>query len=356
MRIYDSRLWKAELEELIKHFPIISQLEGKTVLLTGATGLVCSAIIDVLIHYNETHVQKIGIVAAGRNKEHIDLRFSDYSQRDYFHFVHYDATSINNQINLSCDYIIHGASNASPNLFSQEPVETMMSNIIGTKCLLDYARDCSLKRMLYISSSEVYGVKTTEQPFGENEYGYIDLLKARSSYPMSKRAAETICVSYNYEYGVDTVIVRPGHIYGPTARKTDKRVSSSWVYDAAFGKNIIMKSDGSQIRSYCYCLDCASAILTVLLQGEPCRAYNISNPQSIISIKEMAEIITQTAGVSIIKDFPEESESVVFNPMINSSLDSTTLLLLGWKGLYDAERGFKATVEILKDMNLERIQ
>ena len=356
MKIYDSRLWKTELEELIMHFPVISQLEDKTVLVTGAAGLVCSAIIDVLIHYNETHARKIGIIAAGRNKENIDLRFSDYSHRDYFHFVRYDATSTSNQINLPCDYIIHGASNASPDSFTQEPVETMMSNIIGTKYLLDYAKNLSLKRMLYISSSEVYGVNITGQPLGENEYGYIDLLKTRSSYSMSKRAAETLCVSYCSEYEVDTVIVRPGHIYGPTARKADKRVSSSWAYDAAFGKNIIMKSDGSQIRSYCYCLDCVSAILTVLLQGEQGKAYNISNPQSIIGIKEMAEIIAHTADVSIVKEFPEAGESKSFNPMTNSSLDSTMLLELGWKGLYDAERGFKSTVEILKDMNLEKIQ
>ena len=356
MKIYDSRLWKTELEELIMHFPVISQLEDKTVLVTGAAGLVCSAIIDVLIHYNETHARKIGIIAAGRNKENIDLRFSDYSHRDYFHFVRYDATSTSNQINLPCDYIIHGASNASPDSFTQEPVETMMSNIIGTKYLLDYAKNLSLKRMLYISSSEVYGVNTTGQPLGENEYGYIDLLKIRSSYSMSKRAAETLCVSYCSEYEVDTVIVRPGHVYGPTARQADNRVSSSWVYDAAFGKNIIMKSDGSQIRSYCYCLDCVSAILTVLLQGEQGKAYNISNPQSIISIREMAEIIAHTAGVSIVKEFPEDSESKSFNPMTNSSLDSTMLLELGWKGLYDAERGFKSTVEILKDMNLEKTQ
>ena len=356
MGIYDSSLWKAELDELIEHFPVISQLENKTVLVTGATGLVCSAIIDVLIRYNETHIHKIGIVAAGRSKENISQRFSDYSERDYFRFLCYDATSINTQIGFSCDYIIHGASNASPALFTKEPVETMLSNIIGTKNLLDYAKNFSVKRMLYISSSEVYGVKTIEKPLCESEYGYIDLLKARSSYSMSKRAAETLCVSYESEYGVDTVIVRPGHIYGPTARKTDKRVSSSWAYDAAFGKNIVMKSDGSQIRSYCYCLDCASAILTVLLLGEPCNAYNISNPQSVISIKEMAEIIAHTARVSIVMNLPEESERVSFNPMTNSSLDSSTLLALGWKGLFDAERGFKATVEILKDINWEKDQ
>ena len=116
------------------------------------------------------------------------------------------------------------------------------------------------------------------------------MLNPRNSYSISKCAAETLCASYYDEYGVDSVIIRPGHIYGPTAQETDNRVSSAWAYCVARGKDIVMKSDGSQIRSYCYCLDSASAILKVMLKGSPVKAYNISNPTSIISIKQMAEV------------------------------------------------------------------
>ena len=122
------------------------------------------------------------------------------------------------------------------------------------------------------------------------------------------------------------------------------------AYAVARGENIIMKSDGSQLRSYCYCLDCASAILKVLIKGKNADAYNISNPDSILSIRQMAEILTASANVNLEMELPTQEEKKRFNPMSNSSLDSTKLIELGWKGLFNAERGFSHTVKILKEM------
>ena len=175
-------------------------------------------------------------------------------------------------------------------------------------------------------------------------------MNPRNSYSVGKRAAETLCASYFAEYGVDSVIIRPGHIYGPTASESDNRVSSAWAYMVSRGENIVMKSDGSQIRSYCYCLDCASAILTVLLKGESVKAYNISNADSVISIRKMAEILSSSASVELKIELPTDAEKKGFNPMPNSSLDSTELCGLGWQGLFDAERGFSHTVAILKEI------
>jgi nucleoside-diphosphate-sugar epimerase len=270
-------------------------------------------------------------------------------ERDDFVFVAYDASKTNNYLDIHADYIIHGASNASPNMIVKEPVETMLSNFLGMKYLLDYAKEQGTKRILYISSSEVYGEKEGSEPYREGQYGYIDLLKARNSYSVGKRAAETLCASYADEYDVESVIVRPGHIYGPTASPYDNRVASAWAYSVARGEDIVMKSDGAQIRSYCYCLDCASAILKVLVSGENCHAYNISNPDSIISIKDMAEILVKSANVKLRIEIPTEEERKGFNPMSNSSLESTSLLQLGWHGCFDAETGFSHTVQILRE-------
>ena len=350
MSIYDSKLWVFDLDETIAALPELDELAGCSVMVTGCTGLICSAVIDVLIRWNETHEGKIDILSAGRSKNKVAARFAPYMDETWFNYVPYDASSTENKLSFRCDYIIHGASNASPNKIIKEPVETMMSNFLGLKYLLDYAKEQGTKRVLYISSSEVYGKKEGTQPYKSNEYGYIDLLNARNSYSVGKRAAETLCASYYDEYGVDSVIIRPGHIYGPTAVESDNRVSSAWACAVARGENIVMKSNGSQIRSYCYCLDSASAILKVLLRGEPIYAYNISNPESIINIRGMAEILTKTAGVELKMELPTEAEKKGFNPMSNSSLDSAELLALGWKGLFDAERGFSHTVEILKEI------
>ena len=202
---------------------------------------------------------------------------------------------------------------------------------------------------MYISSSEIYGNRKNPGSYLEGQYGYIDLLKPRNSYSIGKRAAETLCISYADEYGVESVIVRPGHIYGPTASPRDNRVSSLWAFSAAKGEEIVMKSSGKQLRSYCYCLDCASAILKVLLSGENCHAYNISNSDSIISIKQMAELLARSAKVQLRMEMPTEEERSRFNPMSNSSLDNTSLMRLGWRSCFDAETGLNHTVEILRE-------
>lgn len=348
--LYDSKLWIEDIDKILETLPEMDELAGKSVMITGAAGLVCSAVVDVLFRYNDKHEKKIQILAAGRWHKEMYGRFQEMVDRDDYAFVAYDASKTNNYLDVHADYIIHGASNASPNMIVKEPVETMLSNFLGMKYLLDYAKEQSTKRILYISSSEVYGEKEGTEPYREGQYGYIDLLKSRNSYSVGKRAAETLCASYADEYGVESVIVRPGHIYGPTASPYDNRVASTWSYSVAKGEDIVMKSDGAQIRSYCYCLDCASAILKVLLSGENCHAYNISNPDSIISIKEMAEILTNSAGVQLRMELPTEEERKGFNPMSNSSLESKNLQNLGWRGCFDAETGFAHTVGILKEI------
>lgn len=347
MKLSECEQWICDIDEEIDALPELDHLAGKSIMITGVTGLICSAIVDVLVRYNETHSVPIIIYAAGRSEEKVLERFGN---KPDLYFVSYDASSGANQFSHHSDYIVHGASNASPNMIVKEPVETMLSNFLGTKELLDYAKNTEAKRLLYISSSEVYGNKGGSDAFKENEYGYIDLLNSRNSYSVGKRAAETLCVSYYDEFHVEAVIVRPGHIYGPTALPKDKRVASAWSYAVARGEDIIMKSDGSQIRSYCYCLDSAAAILKILVQGETCHAYNVSNPGSIVSIREIAEILTQTAGVKLQQECASEEEKKGFNPMRNSSLNSDSLEALGWHGLFTAERGFSHTVKILKGL------
>ena len=353
--LYDNTLWIADIDKVIDVLPELDDIAGKAVMITGATGLICSSVVDILFRYNDTHKKKIKILAAGRRRKTMYDRFHEMTDRNDFTFITYDATRNDNHFDIHADYIIHGAGNAFPSMIVKEPVETMLSNFLGTKNLLDYARRQETKRILYISSSEVYGEKEGSGPYREGQYGYIDLLKPRNSYSVGKRAAETLCVSYADEYGVESVIVRPGHIYGPTASPCDNRVSSAWAYSAARGEEIVMKSSGEQIRSYCYCLDCASAILKVLLKGENCHAYNISNPDSIISIKRMAELLVRSAGVQLRMEMPTEEERSGFNPMRNSSLESTSLMGLGWKSCFDAETGLSHTVEILRETVTEII-
>jgi len=350
MNILNNELYLEDLALVINEFSdLFSKLENKKILITAAGGLIPSAVVDLCIRYNEKTKNKIQLLCAARDKEKLIKRFLPYSNNDYFTYINYDATK-QNDFDFDCDYIIHAASNASPNFISEQPVETMVSNFNGLKELLDFAKNKNVINTLFISSSEIYGKKETPEPYREDDYGYIDILNPRNSYPISKKAGETLCISYSEEYNIHINIVRPGHIYGPSAKKSDARVGSSFAYLAAEGKDIVMKSDGSQIRSYCHSLDCASAILYILVNGENAEAYNISNPNSIMSIKELAQLYAEAGNVNLIIQEASTEEKAIFNPMHNSSLNSDKLINLGWKGLFDKDRGTMNTVKILKTL------
>lgn len=348
MNIYNSKIFMKDIERTAQSMNL-EALYGSSVLITGASGLICSGIADILFYVNTEKNAGIDVYLAGRSEERLRERFSRYADTAHCHFVSYDAAKTP-RFDFSADYIIHGASNASPGAIQREPVETMTDNIMGVKSLLEYAKAVDAKRLLFVSSSEVYGNTGSSEPFRESEYGYADILNPRSSYSVGKMAAETMCVSFMYEYGVDTVIARPGHIYGPTASRSDNRVASSFAYTAAEHRNLVLKSDGAQLRSYCYMLDCDSAILTILLKAGSGEAYNISNPASVMTIRQMAEKYAEYGGVELLFDIPTAEEKAAFNPMANSSLDSRRLTKLGWKGLFDAEEGIEHTVAILREI------
>ena len=217
-------------------------------------------------------------------------------------------------------------------------------NIIGTNALLQLAKRRGAK-LLYISSSEVYGAKEDSLPFSESKYGYIDVLNPRNCYANAKRAAENLCISYGVEYGVNSDIVRPGHIYGPSSTDSDSRAAAQFMRNAVHGDDIVLKSSGTQLRSYCYTLDCASAILSVLINGESLNAYNISNKDSIVNIRNVAEKFAELGGVKLVFQAPSDAEAKGYSLMANSSLDSRKLEGLGWRAQFDLETGVRNCIK-----------
>ena len=301
----------------------------------------------LLFYLNNEYDYGMRIILAGRDERRMAKRFSFFADKQAYQFVFFDATETA-EIPLHVDYIIHGASNANPAAYVKEPVETMLSNITGTNSLLKSASKAGVKRLLYISSSEVYGKKVGNEPFIETDYGFVDILSARSCYPSAKRAAETLCVAYGMEYGLDTVVVRPGHIYGPQITDSDNRASAQFTRCAVNDKDIVMKSKGTQLRSYCYSIDCASAILTVMLNGTAGEAYNISNCASIVSIAEIAQEFARAAHRQVIYELPEESEKKGYNQMRNSSLNSNKIESLGWHAVFSLQEGVLKTITYLQ--------
>lgn len=341
-----TELYLKDLSEVQCHIPGLVKLKSSKLFITGATGLIGSCIVDFLLHLNDTTHANNVIYIGALSLEDAQGRFGDFLSRKDLIYIEYNALK-EIGFDISFDYIIHAASLASPELYVAKPVETMLCNLMGLQKLLQYCCERPVKGLLYISSSEVYGKKEGNEPFKTCEYGYLDILGSRASYPSAKRAAETLCKAYASEYAVRAYIVRPGHIYGPTTTPGDKRASSLFFRDVIAGKDIVMKSAGSQLRSYCYVVDCASAILTVLLNGEICYPYNIANINSNISIKELAEIIAKCSNKRVVFENPSVSEKTAFNMMENSCLDAASLYALGWEGCFDDYTGIKHTYQIM---------
>lgn len=348
MCILENVLYMDDLYRSLSSLKNIDFMHDKTFLITGATGLICSSVVDLLEIINIKNKLNWKIILAVRNIGKAQCRFRAFTKYNNITYMQYNLKD-DFGFPEKVDYIIHGASNAYPSVFSQFPVETITDNFFGLENIIKYVIK-KQTRLLYISSSEVYGQLYTKDPIKENEYGYIDILNPRSSYPIAKRALETICSSCISEYDIDCVIVRPGHIYGPTASEKDNRVASEFMYSAGRGKRIILKSEGKQIRSYCYCIDCASAIIEVLFLGKNGEAYNISNKNSMCSIKDMAYQFAISGNVELVFTLPEEKEKKSFNPMFNSSLDSTKLEALGWQPAFSMEEGFNHSVSIIQSI------
>ena len=316
-------------------------LNGKTVLITGVTGMIGSAIADALCMAGKN----IRVLGMGRAKERAVNRFAyPWFTAENFRFIEHDVVN-KCFIDEPIDFVIHAASPAYPAVFAKYPVETMTANFLGTLNLLELAKD-NQARFLFVSSGEIYG-EIDKETKEEQDYGFIDSMESRSCYPNSKRAAETLCSAYADEYGVEAVVVRLSHVYGPTMTDSDNRVSSDFIRKAKLGKDLILHSTGTTVRSYTYVLDAVSGILCALEKGKNGEAYNIADENKVVSIRQLAEITAKAGNVSFSIDVPETADkgatSITRQVMLGKKL-----MDLGWECQYEFDDGVKETIKSME--------
>ena len=324
-------------QDLAKVANLLPTLCGN-ILVTGSTGLIGGCLVDLLMHYSQCNVY-----ALGRNNQRASKRFNEYRENNRFHFLQHDICAPLD-LDIDFDYIIHAASNASPNFFQLQPVEVMRSNMEGLCHLVEYGIHHNMRRMVYVSSGEVYG-ECSDSVFTETSSGYIDILSPRSCYPSSKRAAETLCTSYCQEYGCEIVIARPCHTYGPFFTESDNRVYAQFIRNVLRGENIVMKSLGQQYRSWIYVVDCAAAILLLLDKGQSGEAYNVANDESNITIRQLAE---KTAAIADRKVIIDACEGGNTTPISHAVFSTQKLESLGWHPLFTIEEGLRHTINAMR--------
>lgn len=343
---------KVYLEDVVK----ISNLElpwdvlkDQTFLISGASGMIGSFLIDVLMYRNYKFQMNCHIIALGRNLEKAKARFGDYWENDNFEFISHDLNLELENIGYGdVDLILHAASNTHPLAYATDPIGTITTNIIGTNHLLNFACCHHCKRFVFTSSVEVYGENRGDIDAFKEEYcGYIDCNTLRAGYPESKRCGEALCQAYRKARGLDIVIPRLARTYGPTMLMTDTKAISQFIQRAIDGKDIVLKSAGTQLYSYTYVADAVGGILTVLFQGISGNAYNISDKDSDIRLKKLAEIIADISGVKLIYECPDQIEQTGYSTATKAIMNASKLRDLNWKPCYKIKEGLQRTYDIL---------
>ena len=324
------------------------RFRGQRFLITGANGLIGSCLADFLLYLNK--VKKLGmeVTLLVRNREKAMERFIDFG-KEGFRVLCQDVRDPLPE-NLAFDYIINAASNAHPRIYSKDPVGTLLGNILGLNNLLGSAVRFRPKRILEISSSEVYGERDDgNYTFKENEYGITDCNRVRASYPEGKRSCEALCQGYIDQYGLDIVLLRPSRIYGPMMTLEDSRAMAQFLKKAVAHETVVLKSKGEQVYSFAYATDNTLAILYVLLYGKCGEAYNVGDRNSIVSLKEFAGIAAEAGGTTVKFELPDEVEAKGYSNSPGMILDCSKLEALGWHAQTDIKSGIRKTVKILTE-------
>lgn len=307
-------------------------LRGASVLVTGATGLIGTLVVCSLMRASQALSLGCRVIAAGRNAERLEDAFGAPDGEALAFCVGDVADGL--VVDGNVDYIIHGASPTSSKFFVSHPVDTINAAIDGTRNILDLAIEKNVKSMVYLSSLEVYG-EIFDHPglVSESEFGSIDPMTVRSSYSEGKRLCECLCAAYASQYNVPVKVARLSQTFGAGVRYDDGRVFAEFARCALEERPITLHTQGRTTRTYCYTADAVCALLFLLLRGQNGEAYNVSNEETAISIRDMAQLVSETlsaTNVPVVVDVPDDLESYGYNPEMVIKLDCSKLRALGW--------------------------
>lgn len=347
MTRWDHTLYREEIAAIAAAPLPWESLSGKTLVISGATGLLGCVLIDTLAYLNEYQDLGCKVFALTRDPKKAATR----AIPSWDSTVKLTACNINLQIPeipVRSDYVIHAASNTHPIAYATDPIGTIMTNISGTQNMLELAACHKAKRVLFLSSVEIYGENRGDcEAFDESYCGFLDCNTLRAGYPEGKRAGEALCQAYIRQKGLDIVMPRLCRLYGPTLLSSDTKALSQFLRNALSGQDIVLKSEGGQYYSYCYAADAVSALFYCLIYGKCGEAYNIADSASNITLRSLAELIASCAGTHVVFNLPGSTEKAGFSKATKAILDSSKLQALGWKAAYPIQEGIRRTLSIL---------
>ncbi len=354
MALINNPIIRKDIEEILQtNYIDWSRFNGKTILITGANGMLPSYLVYTFLYMNVYFGYDVAVVGLVRNVNKAKLVLGDIVTYEKFELIAQDVAEPI-KINRKIDYVVHAASQASPKYYGVDPVGTINANVLGCINTLKTAYEHNVEGYLYFSSGEIYGiVDSSKFPFTEDDYGFIDLLKVRTCYAESKRMGENLCVAWNHQYNVPTRIVRIYHTYGPGFSMNDRRVFSDFCSNIIHNEDIVLHSDGKAKRPFCYIVDATKAFVKILLDGSDAEAYNMANMDCNVSILELAEALVDLYPEKKLKMRTKILKGDLItdkmkNPLMDAEPDCTKLKHLGWLPTIGIKEGFKRTIESYK--------
>ena len=317
------------------------KLYGKTILISGANGYVPSYFVHTFIALNDIKKANIHILALCRNKDRAEKRFAKYLNRIDFEIIVQDVCEPIN-INMDIHVFIHAASPAGIKKRHIDPLNTFLANVKGAENMLELARKNPCEYFLLLSSVDVYGKFDSNERLTENMSGYLDSLNPRNAYSCGKRAAEALCKAYETKYKLPIFIVRPFQIIGPGPELEDGRLHIDFISQIIEKEKIVLKSDGTAVRSFMYITDAIIAMFYVMLKGETGMAYNIVSENGEASVKELADIMAAKVAdkqIKVIFDYEKRNEIEVTSALSVVTGSSEKLSGLGWTMNYSIAEG-----------------
>ncbi len=324
------------------------QLQNKTILLSGATGMIGSFLTDVLMYRNREHQMGCTVLALTRDPKKAAARATP-EWKEAVRFLPCDLSKEMPAVSAKVDFVFHAASNTHPVAYATDPIGTIATNIIGTQNMLALAAEQHAERCVFLSSVEIYGENRGDvDRFTEDYCGYINCNTLRAGYPEGKRAGEALCQAFIRQKGLDIVIPRLPRIYGPTMLESDTKAISQFLKKGVRGEDIVLKSAGDQFYSYSHVADAVSAILYCLFLGDCGEAYNVGAPSSDVTLKELAGLIAAYAKKQVIFELPSETELAGYSKATKALMNGEKLCGLGWVPHYAIAEGIAVTMEILR--------
>lgn len=280
-----------------------SSMQGKTLFISGGAGFLGHYLVQSVLYWNRTtgKASPIRVIAGDNYIRGVPEWLTALSGDPTLTLLTHDITTPLPDDIGPIDYVVHAASIASPIFYRKYPIETMDANVNGLRLLLERCREQQaaghpISGFLFFSTSEIYGDPSPDQiPTPEDYRGYVSCTGPRACYDESKRFGETLCVNFARQYSMPIAMARPFNNYGPGLKITDRRVIPDFARDLFAGKDLVLLSDGTPTRTFCYVADAIVGYYKILVRGRAGEPYNIGNETPEISMLTLAEMLAASA-------------------------------------------------------------